>query len=136
MLLLEKPPATRSALPPGRCLLFAYGQLQPGLHEPRTALRAWPDRVRGLLFDLGPYPAAVQVGLVERWFHGYVLDIAESELVDDLDEHEDVDNGLYRRIRTYTESGHEVWVYVYAQPLPHGVFGPIDRWIGPRKPRA
>lgn len=133
MLLLDKPPSQPFSLTAGHCLLFTYGQLQLGLNEPSSVSRAWPDRVRGLLYDLGSYPAAIQIGLVERWFHGFVLEIAESELLEELDQFEDVEKGLYRRVRAYTESGFEVWVYAYARPLPPGAFGPIDRWLGPRQ---
>ena len=80
-------------LAPGRCLLFAYGQLQPGLRPPRTLHRAWPDRVRGELFDLGEYPAAVRVGTSEHWICGYVMEIDQSELRAELDRYEEVERG-------------------------------------------
>ena len=112
----------------GRCLLFAYGQLQPDQRPPRSLSRAWPDRVRGLLYDLGPYPAAVKIGRVDRQFAGYVLEIDENELQQALDTYEEVDKGVYLRIRTVTEAGFEVWIYEYARPLPSTVVGPIDHW--------
>ena len=113
---------------PGRCLLFAYGQLQPGLRPPRTVHRAWPDRVRGELFDLGTYPAAVSVGMTESWIWGYVLEINESELLAELDRYEEVHTGLYRRVQTTTEAGFMVWIYEYARPIPPDARGPIERW--------
>ena len=115
-------------LPPGRCLLFAYGQLQPGQRPPRTLSWAWPDRVLGELLDLGDYPAAVKVGLGESCFRGYVLELAESELTTELDAFEGVPELLYRRIRTITKAGYEVWIYEYARPLPHTAWGPIESW--------
>ncbi len=125
---LSKPPAPRVEVPIGRCLLFAYGQLQPGLRPPRSLSRAWPDRVRGLLYDLGPYPAAVKIDAVDRWFQGFVLEIEQHELQEALDPYEEVDKRVYRRIRTVTGAGFEVWVYEYARPLPENAVGPIDRW--------
>lgn len=123
------PPSSSAIhLEPGRCLLFVYGQLQPGLKQPRSMSRAWPDRVRGLLYDLGAFPAAVKIDAANQWLRGFVLDIAEVELVEDLDSYEDVDQGLYRRIQTITEAGFEAWVYEYARPLPPTAVGPIERW--------
>ena len=49
-----------------------------------------------------------------------------------LDLYEGVDEGLYRREITTTQSGRLAWVYVYVLPLPSGTRGPIDRWDGPR----
>jgi gamma-glutamylcyclotransferase (GGCT)/AIG2-like uncharacterized protein YtfP len=109
-----------------RCLLFVYGQLQPGHRPPRTASHARPDRVRGLLYDLGPYPAAVCVGSSDRWFGGHVLEIDEREL-EQLDAYEGVAEQLYRRTRTATESGLQVWVYEYARPLPSDAVA-VDVW--------
>ena len=120
-------------LPPGRCLLFAYGQLQPGYRPPRTVHRAWQDRVRGELFDLGAYPAAVKVGMTESWICGCVMEIDESELRAELDVYEEVGRGLYRRVRTTTEAGFTVWIYEYAPPIPPHARGPIERWHGGRR---
>jgi gamma-glutamylcyclotransferase (GGCT)/AIG2-like uncharacterized protein YtfP len=128
MPVLTKPPDRPIHLDPGRCLLFVYGQLQPGLKQPRSTSRAWPDRVRGLLYDLGAFPAAVKIDAGEQWLRGFVLEIAEVELVGELDSYEEVDKGLYRRTRTTTEAGFEVWVYEYARPLPPAAVGPIERW--------
>lgn len=128
MRMLSAPPSPPIHLEPGRCLLFAYGQLQPGPKQPMSMSRAWPDRVRGMLYDLGPFPAAVKIGAAEQWLCGYVLEIEEIELVRDLDPYEEVDKGLYRRIRTATEAGFDVWVYEYARPLPPGAAGPMECW--------
>ena len=125
---MTQPSDRQTILAPGRCLLFAYGQLQPGQRAPRSLTRSWPDRVLGQLFDLGRYPAAVRVGAAESWFCGHVLEIAEIELVRELDEFEGVHQGLYRRIRTATESGFEAWIYEYTWPLPPTARGPIERW--------
>ena len=112
---------------PNSCLLFAYGQLQPGIRPPRTMRRAWPDRVRGELFDLGRYPAAVRIGATAGSFCGHVIEIDASELAE-LDAFEGVDEGLYLRVTTTTEAGCPVWIYEYARPLPAVARGPIERW--------
>jgi gamma-glutamylcyclotransferase (GGCT)/AIG2-like uncharacterized protein YtfP len=125
---LSQPPDLPIQLERGRSLLFAYGQLQPGRRLPRTASRAWPDRAHGLLYDVGPFPAAVQIGAVSSWFRGWVIELADNELVGDLDAYEEVDKGLYRRIRTVTEAGFDVWVYEYARSLPATAVGPVDCW--------
>ncbi len=117
----EKPSESR------RCLLFVYGQLQPGLRPPRTASHARPDRIRGRLFDIGPYPAAVEVGSAPNWFCGYVIEVDEREMLGELDAYEGVAERLYRRIRTVTETGAEAWVYEYARPVPSDAVA-IDRW--------
>ena len=130
--ILPQPPAAPLDIAEGQCLLFAYGQLQPQQRPPQTLVRAWPDRVRGLLYDLGPYPAAVQIGAVDAHFHGFVLEIATAELTGTLDPFEQLDKGIYRRIRTVTESGFGVWLYEYAMPLPKHALGPIDRWCAAR----
>ena len=128
MELLDHVPAQPLVLSAGRCLLFAYGQLQPGRREPRSASRAWPDRVHGELFDLGSHPAAVHIGQSPGWLRGFVLELDEAELFGDLDAYEEVDRGLYRRVRTKTEAGFDVWVYEFARPIPATAAGPMERW--------
>lgn len=121
-------PSQPIQLADGNCLLFAYGQLQPGRRAPRTLLRAWADQVNGLLFDLGSYPAAVKIAEADRFFAGFVLELEYHELVNELDPFEELDKGLYRRIRTVTRGGFDVWIYEYARPIPTTAIGPIDRW--------
>jgi gamma-glutamylcyclotransferase (GGCT)/AIG2-like uncharacterized protein YtfP len=113
----------------GPSLLFAYGTLVP-----RGALRdGWvADRVRGRLFDLGPYPALVDCGdPAAVWVEGFVRPVDDDELSGHLDPYEGVDEGLYRRAQATTEGGRRVWVYVYARPLPPGARGPLTRWERP-----
>lgn len=109
-----------------RALLFAYGTLQPGHHPPASLGRHWPDAIPGRLFDLGPYPAAIDVGTAASWIEGTVLDIAAEE-IEALDRYEGADRGLYRRLLVRARSGAQVWVYEYARPLPHTA-RPITRW--------
>ena len=114
-------------------MLFAYGTLAPRGPE-AEAREGWSaDSVRGRLFDLGPYPALVDLddpgaGRVE----GFVRPVEGSELRDRLDPYEGGDEGLYRRSSALTGAGRVAWVYVYARPLPRGARGPLVRWDGPR----
>jgi gamma-glutamylcyclotransferase (GGCT)/AIG2-like uncharacterized protein YtfP len=110
-------------------LLFAYGTLAPESLE--SAVRdGWvPDRVRGRLYDLGPYPALFDCGdVTASWVDGYVRSVEADELIRRLDPYEAVDEGLYRRVTATTEAGRLVWVYVYARALPPGARGPLARW--------
>jgi gamma-glutamylcyclotransferase (GGCT)/AIG2-like uncharacterized protein YtfP len=113
-------------------LLFAYGTLAP--EGPDSAARGgWvADRVRGRLYDLGPYPALIDCGNAQAgWVEGYARPVDPIELTGQLDPYEGVDEGLYRRMAATTEAGRSVWVYVYARPLPPGVRGPLARWRPP-----
>lgn len=113
-------------------LLFVYGTLAPSAPE-AAAVAGWSfDRVRGRLFDLGPYPALIDVDSKDDWVEGYVRKVGLNDLQGRLDDYEGVADGLYRRVRTTTEGGREVWVYVYARDLPPDARGPIPRWNGPR----
>lgn len=87
---------------------------------------AWPDRIRGVLYDLGDYPAAVQIASATTWIDGFTLEIDADELKL-LDEFEDVDGGEFARRIVETELGHTAWVYEYQRSLaPH--LAPIQRW--------
>ena len=109
--------------------LFAYGTLGPG-HPLGDSAAGWcEDAVRGRLYDLGPYPALVDLdepaaGRVE----GYARPVVGCELTERLDPYEGVDEGLFRRVATTTRGGHRAWVYVYARRLPRNAWGPIKRW--------
>lgn len=112
-------------------LLFAYGTLAPS--EPVDAAeRGWTaDAVRGRLFDLGPYPALVDLDDPRaEWVEGYVRRVDSTELTCVLDPYEGVDDGLYRRVAAVTRDGRPVWVYVYARPLPPQARGPFLHWEG------
>lgn len=113
-------------------LLFAYGTLAPP--DPSTAGRdGWlPDAVRGRLYDLGPYPALVEVDDPEAgWVEGYVRPVDAATLAGMLDRYEGVAEGLYRRVAVTTRAGRSAWVYVYARPLPPSARGPLPRWERP-----
>jgi gamma-glutamylcyclotransferase (GGCT)/AIG2-like uncharacterized protein YtfP len=123
-------PSTDPQSPP---LLFAYGTLKPGGPEAEAAGGWSADAVRGRLFDLGPYPALVDLGDPSAgWVEGFVRPVGESEIRDRLDPYEGVGEGLYRRVASMTRAGRLAWVYVYARPLPRGARGLLTRWEGPR----
>jgi gamma-glutamylcyclotransferase (GGCT)/AIG2-like uncharacterized protein YtfP len=110
-------------------LLFAYGTLMPT--DAETAVReGWSeDAVRGRLFDLGPYPALVDLDDPSAgWVDGFVREIDLAELEGPLDEYEQVESGLYRRALATTRKERRVWVYEYARPLPPQARGPLSRW--------
>jgi gamma-glutamylcyclotransferase (GGCT)/AIG2-like uncharacterized protein YtfP len=112
-----------------KSLLFAYGTLLPRDAQ-ALADEGWSaDAVRGRLYDLGPYPALVDLDDPSAgWVEGYVRVAAETELSGPLDAHEAVAEGLYRRVRATTRNDQRVWVYVFARPLPPGATGPLSRW--------
>jgi gamma-glutamylcyclotransferase (GGCT)/AIG2-like uncharacterized protein YtfP len=117
-------------------MLFAYGTLMP--RDPESAAReGWePDAVRGRLYDLGPYPALIDLDdPAAGWVEGFVRPVDRDELERRLDPWEEVDRGLYRRVEATTRNGHCVWVYVYNRPLPPQARGPLARWDGPRQAR-
>lgn len=107
--------------------LFVYGTLGPP-YDP--APRGWSlDAVRGLLYDLGRYPALVRWDDPRApWVEGAIRDVDLNELRTRLDPYEAVDDGLFSRVETTTRAGVRVWVYVYARPLPQWAKGPIERW--------
>jgi gamma-glutamylcyclotransferase (GGCT)/AIG2-like uncharacterized protein YtfP len=116
-------------LAPG--LLFAYGTLGPAGPE-RVAREGWvADRVRGRLFDLGPYPALVDWDDPDAgWVEGHVRIVDRRELEEYLDPYEGVDEGLFRRVAVTTAGGRRVWLYAYPHPLPPEARGPLVRWRG------
>jgi gamma-glutamylcyclotransferase (GGCT)/AIG2-like uncharacterized protein YtfP len=109
--------------------MFAYGTLMPADRQ-AEARGGWsPDAVRGRLYDLGPYPALVDLDEpATGWVEGYVRSVAHDDLVGTLDAWEDVDGGLYVRALTTTRNQQRAWVYVYNRPLPPHARGPLARW--------
>src|SRR4051794_10876496 len=100
-------------------LLFAYGTLTPD--GPEAAARdGWePDMVRGRLFDLGPYPALVDLDDPGAgWVEGYTRAVDLAVLEGPLDAYEGVPEGPYQRRPVTTRAGRRAWVYVHARPLP------------------
>ncbi|MHC5544613.1 gamma-glutamylcyclotransferase family protein, partial [Singulisphaera rosea] len=62
---------------------------------------------------------------------GYLRPTDLDELLGRLDPYEGVEHGLYRRVETATRSGHRVWVYEYARPLPAEARQLYAPWSGP-----
>jgi gamma-glutamylcyclotransferase (GGCT)/AIG2-like uncharacterized protein YtfP len=117
-------------------MLFAYGTLMPAdlAEAERDGWRA--DAVRGRLYDLGPYPALVDLDDPGAgWVEGFVRAVDPIELKNVLDPWEAVEHGLYRRAETTTRNSRCAWVYVYNRPLPPGARGPLARWEGKRRAR-
>jgi gamma-glutamylcyclotransferase (GGCT)/AIG2-like uncharacterized protein YtfP len=111
-------------------LLFAYGTLMPPDQETATREGWTPDQVRGRLYDLGAYPALIDLDdPAAGWVDGYVRSVEDVEL-EAFDLWEDVGSGLYRRVETATRNQNRVWVYEYARPLPVHARGPQSRWRG------
>ncbi len=111
--------------------LFAYGTLAPADGE--EAIRdGWvADAVRGVLYDLGPYPALVEMENPNAgWVEGYARTVSFQELESILDPYEGTEAGLFERIRLRTRRGLIVWVYRYCLPIPKNAVGPLTRWQG------
>lgn len=107
-------------------LLFVYGTLRPTLArgEPARLVAGLPHRgtatVKGLLYDLGMYPAMVPgTGIVR----GDLLEIGSIEQLAAFDAYEECGGlkPLYvrERLPAVQPDGGEVmaWVYLYARPL-------------------
>lgn len=109
-----------------KCLLFAYGLLQPAYSPPRSLSQSTPDRVRGVMYDLGAFPVAVQVGAEVGWIAGQTLEIDADELPI-LDEFEDVDGGDFARRLVQTEQGLTAWIYEYQREVPK-TLAAIETW--------
>jgi gamma-glutamylcyclotransferase (GGCT)/AIG2-like uncharacterized protein YtfP len=113
--------------------LFAYGTLGP-INSEAVDREGWAiDAVLGRLFDLGPYPALVDLDAPGTdWVEGHMRTVTERELLERLDPYEGVDQGLFERRLAILRSGRRAWVYVYLPALPQYARGPLARWSGPR----
>jgi gamma-glutamylcyclotransferase (GGCT)/AIG2-like uncharacterized protein YtfP len=114
-------------------LFFAYGTLMPPDQEAADRDGWTPDAVRGRLYDLGSYPAVVDLDRADAgWVEGYVRRVEPSDLTS-YDAWEDVELGPYRRVETTTRTNRRVWIYVYGWPLPPQARGPLSRWQAPAR---
>lgn len=92
--------------------IFVYGTLRTGgakhgMIAGGEMLRA--AKLRGTLYDLGPYPAALLRG--HRLVHGELW-TCPAETVRALDAYEGVGNGLFRRVTARDEEGTRCWIWV------------------------
>ena len=116
---------------PMTSLVFFYGTLMSNFHRLRRLRldgllepvgRGW---IRGALFDLGIYPAAIPAADGQVW--GEVNQMRETDAVltvtDELQglSGSEPDSSLYRRVETVVtfEDGHQAtaWTYFYNAPL-------------------
>ncbi len=57
---------------------------------------------------------------------GYTIEIDADEL-EEVDEFEDVDSKMYRRVMVETQKGYFAWTYEYLLPIPRDL-KPISKW--------
>lgn len=113
---------------PKSCKLFVYGSLLSGFHHPAYQYISeyfqfiGPARVKGLLYDMGDYPAAIP-SHSEQYIKGELYELTNPEsfgwVIGQLDDYEGVDAGegetpLYRRdLVTVHCMDHvaESWIY-------------------------
>jgi gamma-glutamylcyclotransferase (GGCT)/AIG2-like uncharacterized protein YtfP len=115
--------------------LFTYGTLSPA--DPTEADGWHADAVRGRMFRLGDFPGLTDIDDPSaEWVEGAWRLVDTGELEGRLDRYEEVDEGIFRRVRVETRGGLSVWVYIYALPIPDEIRarGPIARWDGRRVP--
>lgn len=115
-------------------LLFVYGTLRPDSDHPIGRLladyaeRIGPAVVRGAMYDLGAYPAAVPEGAGDaalaaarggsREIRGELLRLRDPSLLRTLDLYEGFEFVREQRtVELWDGSPVEAWVYVYHGPL-------------------
>jgi gamma-glutamylcyclotransferase (GGCT)/AIG2-like uncharacterized protein YtfP len=90
--------------------VFVYGTLKTGETEPM-----W---VKGELFSLGAFPAAINVGVADSWIKGEVREVDDLTLKR-FDQIEGTERNFYRRIKTFVYGEdknlpvEEVWIYEF-----------------------
>jgi gamma-glutamylcyclotransferase (GGCT)/AIG2-like uncharacterized protein YtfP len=98
--------------------LFVYGTLMTG--------KGKKDHVGGYLWDLGAFPALTTLNGTAIQVPGEVIEVTPTELAN-YDIYEGVPH-LYRREKTKTFTGEEVWVYVWASDTLPPTAKVIDSW--------
>lgn len=103
--------------------LFVYGTLKRGGTYALNRMVSGPvylgaGSVFGKLYDLGPYPGLVEIPGRESRVDGELWRLKHPrEDLRVLDEYEQVDQGLYRRVEKEVDRGEDgrtlAWVYVY-----------------------
>ena len=109
-----------------KCLLFVYGLLMPGYQPPRSLSQQWEDEIEGAMYDLCDFPAAVLSPGSRSTISGFTIEIDADELAE-VDEFEDVEAKIYRRVMVETKNGFFAWTYEYLLPIPPGL-NPITKW--------
>ncbi len=109
-----------------KCLLFVYGLLKPGYQPPRSLSQQWEDEIEGTMYNLGDFPAAVLTEGSGNVVQGFTIEIDSDELAE-VDEFEDIESKIYRRVMVETKQGFFAWTYEYLLPIPEGLT-PIVKW--------
>ena len=112
-----------------KCLLFVYGLLMPGYQPPRSLSQQWEDEIAATMYNLGDFPAIILAGKGEdsgNIVKGFTLEIDSDELAE-IDEFEDIEAKIYRRVMIETKQGFFAWTYEYLLPIPEGL-SPISKW--------
>ncbi len=94
--------------------LFGYGTLKKDDFPPRTEDKDYTDFIRGEMYDLGKFPAGINLGKGMARIKGETEEIDESELPV-LDKRE---SPTFTRIKVKTERGYDAFVYQYNKPIP------------------
>jgi gamma-glutamylcyclotransferase (GGCT)/AIG2-like uncharacterized protein YtfP len=139
-------PCIPTSSPSAELPLFAYGTLRPGRAPAaiaavvRTLRPLGPARVRGRLYDLGRYPAAVPDDGAEGWIEGELVVLgAGSPPLAWFDAYEGFEPeapeaSLFRRERALAldANGRPVacWIYAFARAPDERRRLPAGRWPG------
>lgn len=115
--------------------VFVYGTLRPGERAfdryMKSCEHLGQDRILGNIYDLGSCPGLKTTTRTFNTFDpavvGDVFVIPDERTAQALDYYEGYPN-LYTRILTNTESGVQVWVYVYNGHASEGALIPSGDW--------
>lgn len=80
--------------------------------------------MNGDLYTLGRFPALTTLDTDNQFY--YRVASVPSTFMNVLDRYERVADGLYRRVKTTTPDGQDVWTYLFNQPLPAGAVAITD----------
>jgi gamma-glutamylcyclotransferase (GGCT)/AIG2-like uncharacterized protein YtfP len=105
--------------------LFVYGTLMrgfhgaPGWHRDARARYAGRGRVKGRLYDMGAYPAAVFAASSGDYVHGELYELRNPAALERLDQYESA-VFLRRLVEVLPEEGPPVtaWAYSLNRPAP------------------
>ncbi len=86
------------------------------------------DRIRGSLFDIGPFPLYFPRGTSK--ISGEVVEV-KSEILQLLDKYKGVSEGICTREKIVTEKGYEAWIYQLERSYIQEAMGPTGKWQDP-----